>query len=120
MKIKTSILIGGALNWAVIVAEGLESDVRWLSCALWDHMLEEWVDYSTDGSRSMPIIERELILLDGVNIVGPRNWSARICKRHLGESDIIANGHTALIAAMRCHVINKLGNEIEIPSEILY
>jgi hypothetical protein len=29
------------------------------------------------------------------------------------------HGHTPLIAAMRCYVASKLGDEVEIPDELL-
>jgi hypothetical protein len=70
---------------------------------------------STDWSQGGPIIEREWIcpdrLLNG-------QWVA--CKRtDTGDSMLFARtGPTPLIAAMRCYVASKLGDEVEIPEEL--
>jgi hypothetical protein len=92
---KTSELTGAALDWAVAKCEELEG-----------------VDYefspTTDWLQGGPIIEREVI---DVWSTGIKNWGA-------------ANGHrtgsgpTPLIAAMRCFVLSKLGEEVEIPEEL--
>ena len=65
---------------------------------------------STDWSQGGPIIERERIELKGD---GGTDWLAS----HNNES--VEFGPTPLIAAMRCLVASKLGDEIEIPEELL-
>ena len=56
-------------------------------------------DYSTNWGHGGPIIEREGI---------------EICPIGNGEF----YGDTPLIAAMRCYVASKLGDEVEIPEEL--
>jgi hypothetical protein len=65
--------------------------------------------YSTDWSLAGPIIERERIRLD------PRGlW----CAAHDTHEWTESTGPTPLIAAMRCYVASKLGDEVEIPEEL--
>jgi hypothetical protein len=96
MKIKTSELTGAALNWAVNHAErltGILAPVNY--CGKWEH--------------GGPIIEREEIRLDP-----PRSiafWSAE-------KNGYLLHGPTPLIAAMRCYVVSKLGDEVEVPDEL--
>jgi len=122
---KTSELIGNPLAWAVAVANGNEP-FFW---ANWDG--EEFPE-TDDGpyrpdlewSQGGPIIEREKIKLFP-NMGG--TWSAQI--RHEGHHPLVAHkvltgwtnkaGPTPLIAAMRCYVASKLGDEVEIPKELL-
>jgi hypothetical protein len=91
---KTSELTGNALNWAVGKAEGLDG---WLApvnyCGKWEH--------------GGPIIEREGI---AVYLHGPEKWCA--------IADDEYRGQTPLIAAMRCYVASKLGEDVSIPEEL--
>ena len=104
MKIKTSELTVTALDWAVVKCEGIQDSefVR-------THM-DAWL-YSTDWSQGGPIIEREKIGVwwDGV-------WHAKYdgCR-----PDQVQDAYTPLIAAMRCYVASKLGDEVEIPNELI-
>lgn len=107
-KIKTSELIGTQLDWAVAKCEGLEvynnGVVRYLDG-------EHDPDYnpSTDWAYGGPIIERENIIVSGSNayIYGP------------DDSCDYASGPTQLIATMRCYVVSKLGDEVEIPDGLM-
>ena len=68
--------------------------------------------YSTDWNQGGPIIEREKIgvfMLDGV-------WSARC--QYKGAIVVYAEGPTPLIAAMRCYVASKLGDEVDVPEAL--
>lgn len=72
--------------------------------------------YSTDWSQGGPIIERERIRLDCA-------WSDEWTAQHPYNAKIDVytgwtKGPTALIAAMRCYVTSKLGDEVEIPEEL--
>jgi hypothetical protein len=74
----------------------------------------------------MDIIEDEKIGIDspGYNNVEPeRGWSACIvdwatCAVTL-EDPVEAWGPTPLVAAMRCFVKSKCGDEIEVPKELV-
>jgi hypothetical protein len=74
---------------------------------------EKLPHYSTNWAQGGPIIERERISVWARG----NEWAA--------ESFIPnAQGHeqtgpTPLIAAMRCYVASKLGDEIEIPEELM-
>lgn len=96
MKVKTSELTGEALDWATSAAQG-DSDIH---------------PYSTNWEYGGPIIEREGICLhrykDG------SGWSATY-----SAQDPESYAPTPLIAAMRCYVASKLGDEVEIPEELL-
>jgi hypothetical protein len=101
MKVKTSELTGNALDWAVSQCEGAD-----VSAGLTDDER-----YSTAWSQGGPIIVREGISLGPDT--GLHWWLA-----HQG-SLYLEYGPTPLIAAMRCHVASKLGDEVEIPKELI-
>ncbi len=106
MKIKTSELTGAALDWAVAKCENLNVEVD-------QAVILEDGDYyvpSEDWAKGGPIIEREIKTLKRDFIEG---WFAR------SQTGKTASGSTPLIAAMRCYVASKLGDEIEIPKELL-
>ena len=120
---KTSELTGVALDWAVAkcmghrVAENYGSYIR---IYLPDPKQAGYTLAfcpSTDWAQGGPIIEREGIELRywGLHSVP---WKASID----GDTDAGVvlyeeHGTTPLIAAMRCYVASKLGDEIEIPTE---
>ena len=112
---KTSELTGAALDWAVAKCEGVS--VRW--SAAHEQLLVEGYPYmvwqpSTNWAQGGPIIEREcmdLLCLEG----GDDGWQA---DRYLHTEKVEAYGPTPLIAAMRCYVASKLGDEVEIPEEL--
>ena len=111
MKIKTAELTGPALDWAVAKCEGPNSVA---TCYYVDNSpvyldeapTPEWKP-STDWAQGGPIIERE-----GIDTYQSGLWAAEIDGEHRQE------GPTPLIAAMRCFVASKLGDEIEIPEEL--
>jgi len=72
----------------------------------------DWVPpmYSTYWRQGGPIIEREGICLTYDPFV--KRWNA-VC----GSGDSY-HADTPLIAAMRCYVQSKMGDEVEIPEEL--
>ena len=112
MKIKTSDLIGTALDWAVAKCE------RVLPCT-YDDWCQVWPFYSTNWSQSGPIIEREKIdCMADPN--GKDVWMGQLYATRLAGNKVVrAYGPTPLVAAMRCYVASKLGNEVDIPEELL-
>jgi hypothetical protein len=66
-------------------------------------------DPSTNWEHGGPIIERERINLWNEG----HDWEASLYGKH------IVWGETPLVAAMRCYVASKLGDEVEIPAELL-
>ena len=118
MKIKTSELRGAALDWAVAKCERIEFTYE-------DHPHHEMFDmhFSTDWAQGGPIIEREKLTVapsDQKSYVGQEAWTAyRIETLFTDQGDReYQTGSTPLIAAMRCYVASKLGDEVEIPEEL--
>ena len=142
-KIKTSELIDQALNWAVEKCNGkylVDFNIHFRamcehsghSPARADQLLaqqplkDKWCvivgrgfaqeipNYSTDWSQGGPIVERE-----GINLlkVGIKNWRATM--DYGSNESPVFHDVNPLIAAMRCLVASKLGNEVEIPEELL-
>lgn len=137
---KTSELTGAALDWAVAKTIGCElttwnAHFRRIAKGAWSEekinaLLAERVDepvvidahgnmtpvpaYSTDWRQGGPVIEREGISL----LEAGGGWGARSKQDGL---TIIRDrfGPTPLIAAMRCYVASKLGDEVDIPEELL-
>ena len=113
MKIKTSTLEREALDWAVAKCVCLE----------WPIVPVPKMPFnpSTNWSQGGPIIERECInaYASGACSVQPKNpdyWVAEI----LDTSEVITQyGPTPLIAAMRCYCASKLGEEVEVPDELV-
>lgn len=130
MKVKTSELIGAALDWAVAKCEGTEITFsEGLQAAPLGTPSGQWEMYSTNWAQGGPIIEREIAKIFR-NVGG--TWSAMILKdipippEDRGTSLALTRraqwngaGPTPLIAAMRCYVASKLGEEIEIPEELI-
>lgn len=131
---KTNQLTGHALNWAVAQAEGDKvyrprlgrpedwdkeaylahgSDDRWV-VRVQSRRVAHYVDWtynpSGDWMQGGPIIEREMIELVPQT---PALWDAMYKGQHIPN-----DGPTPLIAAMRCYVASKLGDEVEIPTEL--
>lgn len=109
--IKVSELTGAALDWAVAKCEGVEYENP------------AWTSYSTDWEQGGPIIEREMIQLKPKCMVNPLHGRAAEHRSFDEEDDVYAlhrmRGKTPLIAAMRCYVASKLGDEVDVPEELL-
>lgn len=140
MKIKTSELTGAALDWAMAKCEGFvpaittvaEQAENFHNAVHFDGSKpsQEAIDavisvlkprvyrnadkltpipnYSTDWAQGGPIIERESISIEHS---GKYGWIA-------SQKGPCSIGTTPLIAAMRCYVASKLGDEVEAPDEL--
>ena len=121
MKIKTKDLTGAALDWLVATCEGYDTAFASAGDVI---ILREGVTDYFDPHRNWgwggPIIEREGINVGRHEWMGPSmeviSWSA---ERYATEKPGKQIGPTALIAAMRCLVAAKLGDEVEVPDELL-
>jgi hypothetical protein len=102
---KTSELAGAALDWAVQIAEGY---VQPDPIAFAKNIFTP----STDWAQGGPIIEREGITVSDGSPVNGLEWMA--CDR---GSTHIQHGPNYLIAAMRCYVASKLGDDVDVPEE---
>lgn len=133
MKIKTSELIGPALDWAVECALGTFWSPNGYFCfdkkPGWNNgypfqSKSEW-SYSSDWSQGGPIIERERIRV--APNLGGSSWHGQI--RHEKDDPrfsyrVLAgwtnqHGPTLLIAAMRCFVASVKGEYVDVPEELL-
>lgn len=123
MKVKTSDLIGPALDWAVETAEGRP----WPDNAS-KFLGEQYRRPSTDWAFGGPIIEREGVHLFVNRVVGTSESGAEVDERdgwtayrtgRYWQTQPTYFGPTPLIAAMRCYVAMKLGDVAEVPDELL-
>ncbi len=116
MKIKTAELLGAALDWAVAKCEGAGQNWGKSSLAPYEYYMGH--RYSTNWAQGGPIIERE-------GIVWRYTFDARQCVAFkqtpygVHQNEHSQYGPTPLIAAMRCYVASKLGDEVEVPEELL-
>ena len=128
MKVKTEDLTGPALDWAVakcmghIDARRVVVDFKYrsgLDPIRWEPILDTYYSSSyspsTEWDMGGPIIEREEIYL-AKSILG--GWTGSIYIKAKDYNCIMHAAPTPLIAAMRCYVASKLGDEIEVPGEL--
>jgi hypothetical protein len=122
MKIKTSELTGAALDWAVAKCEGkngvLHDDgiTRCIVIATASGVYKGTWKPSFNWSQGGPIIEREGGTLWSTNADG---WRYKACYDFANDKEgAVMHGPAPLIAAMRCYVASKLGEEVEVPEEL--
>lgn len=123
---KTSELTGAALDWAVAQADGLQPHT--MGTAWWIRVTDprdgsidycEMPQYSTDWAQCGPIIEREKIEWQWLpSSEKSHQYGAR--KPSLGglNRTFCMDGPTVLVAAMRCYVASRLGDEVDVPEEL--
>lgn len=114
MKVKTTELNKAALDWAVTLIEKPEA------C---EYGVDDWIGqrrhtvkdseyvyrWHQSWMQAGPIIEREEIDIQCCQLKnGAKVWRT-----------FHADGPTPLIAAMRCFVASKLGDEVDVPEELL-
>jgi len=112
MKIRVSEAKDVVLNWLVSESLGLD----WYKPDYGDACAA----YSTDWSQGGPIMNREKI--DVCHHNHGQTTTLVTCTLWFPNGDrrsIQMQGQTPLVAAMRCYVASKLGDEIEIPKELL-
>ena len=112
MKVKTSELTGAALDWAVAKCED--------NGGVWCVSDGDVVPFtpSTDWAQGGPIIERELIDIQAKFVDGNK-WYWRATTVNEKDAEYWSDGPTMLIATMRCYVASELGDEVEIPEELV-
>jgi hypothetical protein len=119
---KTSELTGAALDWAVAKCEGWvagTNDDDLVSFVLESSSDEMHFWPSTDWAQGGPIIEREKIGIwfsenavdDEGSPLRQAKWYAELCSAYTGD--------TPLEAAMRAYVDTRLGDEVDVPEELL-
>ena len=131
---KTSELIGPALDWAVAKCEGYTdlrmNPHRYAAFLIMTPPRAEYgpvqladLDYSTNWELSGPIIDREKISLLRYGDSFTTTWTAlAYCDAHY--IDLCAGdgsgseGPTALVAAMRAYVSSRLGDNVDVPEAL--
>lgn len=125
MKVKTEDLIGPALNWAVATSEGYVCQFDDEVSGPWLVPQEEFLhdekplskfSPSAIWSEGGPIIERERM---SVELKPHGYWMASFQNNYADEKEFLTLGPTPLIAAMRCFVSSRLGDEVEVPEELM-
>ena len=127
MKIKVSEAKGLALDWLVAKCEGFDAKLYEKRVALVnqnrDTLVREWSP-STDWAQGGPIIDREQLAIWFQEEFGgwhaaTREWmEASVLEEFLSMPEA-RKGPTSLIAAMRSYAAAKLGDEAEVPDELL-
>jgi hypothetical protein len=112
---RTNELSGAALDWAVAKCEGLlcfgyRTDGERFAVELSDGEVEGFMP-STDWALGGAIIERE-----GMQLWKGGTWCASLDQSF--NPPEFETGATPLIAAMRCYVASKLGDEVQLPEEL--
>lgn len=107
---KTSDLIGHALDWAVAKCEGYGLPHKY-SSHNGSYNFPSFMSYGTDWAQAGPIIEREKIDC----ICDPNGTAGWMGRSWINGKEFRLFGLTPLVAAMRCYVASKLGDEVSIP-----
>jgi len=125
MKIKTAELTGAALDWAVATCEHAvkrpnygEPCFNAKSKRIYETegLRQIGVNFepSTNWTQGGSIIERERLSLQYSGYKGRPYYATHPNAGRKAQRD----GPTPLIAAMRCYVASKLGDEVDIPKEL--
>ena len=127
MKIKVSEATEIQLDWMVCKAAGMfEAYPKYGAGkkfrALHTGNSAKYIHPSTDWAQGGPIIERERINLNQCGSSRPggkMHWFWEASWGYENEpGHTMVPGPTPLIAAMRCYVASKLGDEVEVPEEL--
>lgn len=131
MKIKTSELTGTALDWAVAKCEGYFYFAKPEGPTYVHKNTGEWhhsgnYSPSANWSQGGPIIESK------IDYIRKRSKAEEVELAHPNanfkfKAEVFADiagyycgfGLTPLIAAMRCYVASKLGDEVDVPKELV-
>jgi hypothetical protein len=122
MKIKTSELTSTPLAWAVAQALKLEIDSTEKTVLFYEG--EPFLP-DTYWHQGGPIIEREgITVAKGNRVYFPQgnekgDYYEDLWRARLSPPDSWTHGTTPLIAAMRCFVAAHLGDECDIPDELI-
>lgn len=118
-RVKTADLIGAALDFAVSKADNPPGQDGWgwwerdEQGFLFDPLNECRYSPSTDWAQGGPIIDRLHIRTEWSAL-----WSCWLA-HDLRCAGLAFPGATRLIAAMRCFVASRLGDEVDVPEELL-
>ena len=127
MKIKVSQATPLQLDWMVATIEGFKPEALF-QFDEFDNPYYDGPEYATDPAQAYPIIERGDINVtrythsevteSGKEIYRMDGWTAFTTIPVFWATPIRQYGPTPLIAAMRCYVVSKLGDEVEVPDAL--
>lgn len=116
IEMKTSELIGPALDWAVAKAEGYIDDPEsWLHGASLEQVKAGTFKPSTNWSQGGPLIEPNRISL----MLRHDGWWIACVYNINDEAEYMQLAEDPLIAAMRCLAAAMLGDTVQVPQELL-
>jgi len=126
MKIKTQDLTGHALDWAVAKAENLDvyldDGIVCLKGQPFDDVSPYWLP-TKNWAQGGPIIEREGLCVQPYCSLYEYKpileWESFVMARCFENEHPRGIGPTPLIAAMRCFVASRLGDEVDVPDELV-
>lgn len=136
-KIKVSEVQGAVLDYLVAVCEGYtdwcgETEKFLAPCKEYGWVPLCDLNYSTDPSKGIPILEQEGINLRAIRKEGhPLNGQWLAAYDHGNTSTTVQwvkrldwpchflAGPTLLVAGLRCYVVRSMGEEVEVPNELL-
>ena len=123
--IKVSEASGAVLDWMVAKCMGFSYEAYESNRKKWKagtYRPAHWMP-STDWAQGGPIIERENLCVGRKQQADTNycevNDPAVDCWARTTAGGYLSYGPTPLIAAMRCYVSSKLGEEVETPEELL-
>lgn len=117
VTMKTSELTGAALDWAVAKCEPNPEYVTHKNGVIMRQPVQYVYSPSINWSQAGPIIEREKIdVFYEKHTTG--SWVGSAPRLHKVGWRYLQYGPTPLIAAMRCYVASKLGDDVTIPKEL--
>ncbi len=119
--IKVSEATGAALDWLVWkCAGGIDAYPKTGSgpafLKLWRGNSAKYVHPSTDWSQGGPIIEK--LIRAGLRLTGYTCLPTDPTRCQAQIKAVVTGGPTPLIAAMRCYVASRFGDEAEVPDEL--
>lgn len=116
MQVKVSEASGPVLDWMVAKCEGWDTTGVYYLCLAVKHgeLATRWEElrYSSNWAFGGPIIERERLAIE------PYQDGGWLCVHPTDRWYGNKSGPTPLIAAMRCYVVSKLGDTVEVPDWI--
>jgi hypothetical protein len=130
IQVNVNDLIGPALDWAVAQALGLEVKFEPMISdgSFWTIKHAPFPDTpnqrigfgyspSTKWDQAGPIVDEAKIDLAYCSHDEPPHWRAGCCQPGSAVG-LVAIGPTALVAAMRAFVLNRLGDPVDVPESL--
>lgn len=125
-KIKTSELIGAALDWAVSMCEIVDyvnKDTVYLARGGKTKNVgkkKTGPTYSTNWMHGGKVIKfEEISIANKPEEEANKQWVAWVDSMSGFKGEAVAYGPTKLVAAMRCHVKSAMGDVVDVPDELV-